>query len=183
MDVELSAEQRELQRTVRDLAADRSTSANRRAVIDGADPYDADLWQLVAKDLGLPAIAVGEEFGGTGATFVDAAIVLEEAGRALMPVPLLTTIAASVAAPNDAELATAIANGAAATVAVGDPASLANVIDGSVAEHVVVAAPDALYLAAARDLAAVTVRPALDPLRSQADMRVDVSKARRAGDS
>ena len=58
---------------------------------------------------------------------------------------------ASVAAPDDAELATAIANGAAATVAVGDPASLTNVIDGSVAEQIVVAAPDALYVAAVSD--------------------------------
>ena len=92
MDVELTAEQRELQRTVRDLAADRSTSAHRRAVVDGAGAYDADLWQLVAKELGLSAIAVEAEFGGTGGSFVDAAIVIEEAGRALMPVRTTTVI-------------------------------------------------------------------------------------------
>jgi alkylation response protein AidB-like acyl-CoA dehydrogenase len=181
VDVSLTGEQRELQRTVRDLAADRSTSAHRRTVIDGGTAYDADLWQLVAKDLGLPAIAVAEELGGTGGSFVEAAIVLEEAGRALMPVPLLATIAAGAAAPHDAELAAAISNGAAATVAIGEPDALRNVIDGSVAEQIVVAAPDALYVAAVADAAAVTPRPALDPLRSQADIHVDVSHARRVG--
>ena len=183
MDVELSGEQRELQRTVRDLAADRSTSGHRRAVIDAGALYDAELWQLVAKDLGLPAIAVREELGGTGGTFLDAAVVLEEAGRALMPVPLLATLAAASAVADDAALGAAIANGAAATLAIGDPSALTNVLDGAIAEHVVVAAADGLYVATVADAAAVTAQPALDPLRSQADMRVDVAKAHRVGDA
>ena len=183
MDVELTAEQRELQRTVRDLAADRSTSSHLRAVIGSDVVYDAELWQLVAKELGLSAIAVAEQFGGTGGSFVDAAIVLEEAGRALMPVPLLATVVAAAAAPDDADLAVAISDGAAATVAVGDPSSLTNVIDGSVAEHVVVAAPDALYVAAVGDAVGLTARPALDPLRHQADLVVDVARARHVGDA
>jgi alkylation response protein AidB-like acyl-CoA dehydrogenase len=98
-------------------------------------------------------------------------------------VPLLATIAAVVAAPEDAELVAAVTGGATATVAVGDPDALTNVIDGAVAEHVVVAAPDGLYVASAGEGATAAVRPALDPLRSQADVRVDVSRARRAGDA
>ena len=183
MDVELTAEQRELQRTVRDLAADRVTSAQRRAVLGSESAYDAELWHLVATELGLPAIAVAEEWGGTGGSFVDAAVVLEEAGRALMPVPVLATIAAAAAAPDDAELATDVANGAAAALAVGQPSALAHVIDASAAGNVVVAAPDGLYVAAVGDGVAVTPRPALDPLRIQADVRIDVSKARRVGDA
>ena len=182
MDVELTAEQRELQRTVRDLAADRATSTQLRTVIDSDAGYDVSLWQLVAAEMGLSAIAVADKFGGAGGSFVDAAVVLEEAGRALLPVPLLATIVAAVAAPDDDELGRAISQGAAATVAVGAPGRFSNVIDGGIAEHVVVAAPDALYVAG-RDAVAVTPRPALDPLRRQADVEIDVTRARRIGDA
>ena len=44
---------------VRDLASDRSTSAQVRAVIDGPTGYDAELWRMVT-DLGLPAMAVAD---------------------------------------------------------------------------------------------------------------------------
>src|SRR4051812_40424460 len=148
MDVELSAEQRELQRTMRDLAADRASSAQRRAVLDTGADHDAELWRLVATELGLTGIAVSEELGGTGGSFVDVAVVLEEAGRALLPVPLLPTVVAAAAAPDDEELGRAVADGGVGAVAVGDPAQpLANVIDGQLARHVVVAAPDALLVA------------------------------------
>jgi len=181
MDVTLSSEQRELQRMVRDLAADRASSAQRRAVIDARADHDADLWRLVSQELGLPAIGVAERYDGTGGSFVDVAIVLEEAGRALLPVPLLATVVAAAAAPDDETLGRAVAGGAAACVAVGDPAgTLSNVIDGQLAEHVVVAAPDALYVAAPAERIA---RAAMDPLRWQSDVTVDASSLRQVGDA
>src|SRR5947208_15849892 len=80
MDFTFTSEQEELRRAVRDLAADRSSSAHVRAVISGPTGHDPELWRLVG-ELGLPAIAVPEEHGGTGGTFVDAVVVLEEAGQ------------------------------------------------------------------------------------------------------
>jgi alkylation response protein AidB-like acyl-CoA dehydrogenase len=181
MDVQLSAEQRELQRTVRDLASDRASSAQRRAVIDAHADHDADLWALIATELGLSAIAVAESFDGSGGSFVDAAVVLEEAGRALLPVPLLSTVVAAAAAPEDEVLGRAVAGGAAATVAVGDPtATLSNVIDGQLADHIVVAAPDGLHVG---DAAQRTRRAGLDPLRWQAEVNVGPSSLRQVGDA
>ena len=181
MDVQLSAEQRELQRTVRDVASDRASSAQRRAVIDARGDHDADLWRLVSTELGLPAIAVAEAFDGTGGSFVDAAVVLEEAGRALLPVPLLPTVVAAAAAPDDETLGRAIAGGAAATLAIGDATGpLTHVVDGQVADHVVVAATDGLRIGAP---AQRTPRAGLDPLRWQADVTLDPGSIRPVGDA
>jgi alkylation response protein AidB-like acyl-CoA dehydrogenase len=182
MDVELTGEQRELQRMVRDLATDRSTSAHLRAVIDAAAGYDADLWRLVSRELGLTGIAVAEQHGGIGGSFVDVAVVLEEAGRSLLPVPLLPTVVAATAAADDAELSRAVAAGAAATLGVGGlDADLANVLDGGLAEWVVVAAPDGLFVAPGGTGVEVMPRTTLDPLRGQASIRIDPAVARRVG--
>jgi alkylation response protein AidB-like acyl-CoA dehydrogenase len=181
MDVQLSSEQRELQRMVRDLAADRASSAQRRGVIDTGADHDADLWRLASGELGLTAIGVAERFGGAGESFVDVAIVLEEAGRALLPVPLLSTVTAAAAAPDDEALGQAVAAGAVATVAIGDPAdTLTHVIDGQLADHVVVAAPDAMYVATPAER---TARAAMDPLRWQAEITVDDASLRKVGDA
>jgi alkylation response protein AidB-like acyl-CoA dehydrogenase len=165
---------------VRDLAADRASSAQRRAVIEARADHDADLWQLVSQELGLPAIAVAEKYDGTGGSFVDVAVVLEEAGRALLPMPLVPTVVAAAAAPDDEALGRAVASGAVATLGVGDPAgTLSHVIDGQLADHLVVAAPDALYVATPAER---TARPAMDPLRWQGDVTVETSSLRSVGD-
>ena len=181
MDVQLSSEQRELRAMVRDLAADRASSARRRAVIDAGDDHDAELWRLLSGELGLTAIGVAEKFGGTGGSFVDVAVVLEEAGRALMPAPLLPTVVAAAAVPDDEVVGRAVAGGAAATVAIGTPTqTLTHVVDGGLTDHVVVAAGDALYVAAPGERVA---RAAMDPLRWQADVTVDASSLRQVGDA
>src|SRR5881409_2821569 len=119
MDFSFTAEQDELRRAVRDLASDRSTSAQVRAVIDGPTGYDAELWRMVT-DLGLPAMAVAEQHGGTGGSFIDAAVVLEEAGRSLLPVRLLSSLVATAGCA-DADLSAAVVRGDIAALAVGDP--------------------------------------------------------------
>src|SRR5947209_20044439 len=95
MDFTFSPEQLELRDAVRALAADRSASAQVRAAMEAEAPYDAGLWRALGQDMGLLGIGVDEELGGGGGGFVDAAIVIEEAGRALMPAPVLPTLVAS----------------------------------------------------------------------------------------
>ncbi|MBS44676.1 MAG: acyl-CoA dehydrogenase [Nocardioides sp.] len=55
----------------------------------GADVSAA--WRAVASDLGLAALLVPEHLGGAGATAREAAVVAEELGRAVAPVPFLTS--------------------------------------------------------------------------------------------
>jgi len=59
------------------------------ARIDGGEPYDAKLWRVLAGEMGLAGLLVPEEFGGAGAGHQVAAVVLEELGRAVAPVPYL----------------------------------------------------------------------------------------------
>jgi alkylation response protein AidB-like acyl-CoA dehydrogenase len=182
MDFSFTAEQQELRRAVRDLAADRSTSAQIRAASDGPTGHDPALWKLAAGELGLPAIAVPEALGGTGGSFVDAAVVLEEAGHALLPVPLLPTIVAAAAVDDD-EMLRAVADGAIATLAVGDPdGDLEHVVDAQIADWIVVAAPAGVFVVPMSDAVSVEARPTLDPTRRQATVRLGGTPKRRVGD-
>jgi len=58
---------------------------------DGRDP---ELWRALA-DAGWPAICIAEADAGAGLRFEDVLLVIEEAGRALVPVPLTTTLLAA----------------------------------------------------------------------------------------
>ena len=193
MDFSFTAEQEELRRAVRDLARDRASSAQVRAVLDGPTGHDPELWKLVAGELGLTGLTVAEERGGVGGSFVDAAVVLEEAGRALLPVPLLPTIVAATALDRAAcDAVVDVASGSrVAAVAVGELAGdtelsgeLRHVIDGAIADLLVVAAKDGLWLVEA-SAAGVSVepRPTLDPTRRHATGRLDAAPATRIGDA
>ena len=90
MDLEFTSEQEELRASVRSFLDKECTLAVVRAVVESAEPPTA-LWQsMVALDW--PALAVPEEHGGIGLTFVETAVVVEELGRSVAPGPLLTTV-------------------------------------------------------------------------------------------
>jgi alkylation response protein AidB-like acyl-CoA dehydrogenase len=80
------------QQTVRSLAAevlaDRCTPERLRQVEDG-NGYDEALWATLA-EAGLLGVAVPEEHGGLGLGLVELCLLLEEAGRRVAPVPLLS---------------------------------------------------------------------------------------------
>ena len=78
----------ELRAAVRDLLADRCDAG--RGVIartDGGHAARPRLWKALAADIGLAGLLVPEERGGQGASHREAAVVLEELGRAVAPVP------------------------------------------------------------------------------------------------
>ncbi|MEU3961431.1 acyl-CoA dehydrogenase family protein [Streptomyces buecherae] len=81
----------DLRSAVRALLADRLPPATVLAHIDAGRAYDAGLWQILATDLGLAGLLVPDAFGGQGAGAREAAVVLEELGRAVAPVPYLTS--------------------------------------------------------------------------------------------
>ncbi len=87
----LTDEQRQLQEMVRDLFAQRAAPDRVREVMLAETPgYDDALWQELA-NYGLLGLTIPEAHGGSGASFAELAIVLEEAGRRLAPVPLLSS--------------------------------------------------------------------------------------------
>lgn len=81
----------DLRHTVRDLLADRCSSDAVRAMYDGDRSIVSGLWKSLAADLGLAALLIPEHRGGAGASAREAAVVLEELGLAVAPVPFLTS--------------------------------------------------------------------------------------------
>jgi len=73
------------------------TSQAVRALLDDPAGYDPAVWELMAKQLGLPGLIVSEEHGGSGAGAAEAVIALEELGAVLLPSPFLATLLGTVA--------------------------------------------------------------------------------------
>jgi alkylation response protein AidB-like acyl-CoA dehydrogenase len=68
--------------------------AHVRAIAYDGDARDPALWRALA-DAGWTAIAVPEADGGAGLKFEDVMIVMAEAGRALVPLPVTTSLLAA----------------------------------------------------------------------------------------
>ena len=64
----------------------------------GDSDAEASTWRTIAEELCLPALLIPEEYGGTGASWNELAIVLEEFGSVLLKQPLLSTGAVATTA-------------------------------------------------------------------------------------
>jgi alkylation response protein AidB-like acyl-CoA dehydrogenase len=80
-----------LRDSVRRLFADRSPSESVMRAYDRAPQDFSDIWHMLAADLGMAGLLVPEQLGGAGAGAREAAIVMEEIGRAVAPVPFLAS--------------------------------------------------------------------------------------------
>ncbi|GAA2382583.1 acyl-CoA dehydrogenase [Catellatospora methionotrophica] len=97
LDLRYTEEQEALRDSVRAMLTDHAGWARVLQVAASPEPDDADLWRLLSVDTGLAALAVPEHLGGAGASLAETAVVLEELGRAVAPVPYLgTTVAAQL---------------------------------------------------------------------------------------
>ncbi|MDP3950266.1 acyl-CoA dehydrogenase family protein [Microbacterium sp.] len=56
--------------------------------------FDSELWQL-GVEMGLTSMALSEEAGGDGAGLIEMALVAEEFGRSLAPIPLIEHVVAT----------------------------------------------------------------------------------------
>jgi alkylation response protein AidB-like acyl-CoA dehydrogenase len=192
MDFGLSEDQREIQRTARELLGER---AQWERVREHAQERRSDeaLWRELS-ELGWPGIAVGERYGGQGLGTVALAVLCEELGRVVAPVPFLPSAMAAAlieAAGSEAQrerwlpgLASGQTLGAVGVAREG----VAEMVVGGVEAGVVVlleGGDDARLLAVDGAAAAadrgVEIEPlqAIDPTRSAAR----VSAAARAGET
>jgi alkylation response protein AidB-like acyl-CoA dehydrogenase len=87
----LTDEQNELRRTVRLFLESRSDEAQVRRQMETPLGYDPLVWRQLSDQLGLTGLAIPEEFGGQGFTFVELGIAVEEMGRALLPAPFFAS--------------------------------------------------------------------------------------------
>jgi alkylation response protein AidB-like acyl-CoA dehydrogenase len=93
MDFNLSSDQELIKNTARKFLEKACPRARVRELMGDERGYDPDLWRQMA-DLGWMGLALPEESGGFGGGMLDLALVMEEMGRALLPGPFFSTIAA-----------------------------------------------------------------------------------------
>jgi alkylation response protein AidB-like acyl-CoA dehydrogenase len=84
MDFGLNADQETLQKYARDFLENECKSTVVRAAMDGDTAHDPAFYKKMA-DLGWMGIAIPEEYGGQGMTYVDLGVLVEEMGRAVVP--------------------------------------------------------------------------------------------------
>jgi alkylation response protein AidB-like acyl-CoA dehydrogenase len=87
----ITAEQEELRASVRKFLVDRVPITAVRELMEGADGGDPAVWAMAGQQLGLQGLAIPEEYGGSGFSFAEQAIVLEEFGAALYGGPYLAS--------------------------------------------------------------------------------------------
>lgn len=78
----------DLRASVKDLLTDRAQPAEVIARCETDQPYDLDLWRRLT-ELGAVSLHVPEDLGGQGASTREVAVVMEELGRSVAPVPFL----------------------------------------------------------------------------------------------
>jgi alkylation response protein AidB-like acyl-CoA dehydrogenase len=128
MDFEFSNEQEMFRESVRRLLHERGGLALTRRSYDLPVADADDLWGALV-ELGAVGLLVPEEHGGAGLGMVDAAVVLEELGRAVSPLPYASSaigaaslVLAAGAAREHAFLLPGLASGTTiATIALYEP--------------------------------------------------------------
>ena len=80
MNFAFSEEQEELRKVVRQFLDARSPEAEVRRLMDTTDGYDPDVWKQMGDQMGLQGLIVPEDFGGSGYSYVELTVVLEEMG-------------------------------------------------------------------------------------------------------
>jgi alkylation response protein AidB-like acyl-CoA dehydrogenase len=91
VDFSFSEEQQEIQGLAAQILGDKVTHERLKEVEAAPDWFDRDLWSELAK-AGLVGIALPEDVGGGGFGILEAALVLEEIGRTVAPVPYMATV-------------------------------------------------------------------------------------------
>ena len=92
MNFAFSEEQEELRRTVRQFLESKSPETEVRRLMETTEGYDPAVWKQMGQELGLQGLAIPEEYGGQGFTFIELGIVLEEMGRVLLCAPYFSSV-------------------------------------------------------------------------------------------
>ncbi len=92
MNFAFSEEQEELRRVVKQFLEDKSPESAVRELMETESGYDEAVWSQMAEQMGLQGLIVPEEYGGSGYSYVELIVVLEEMGRRLLCAPYFSTV-------------------------------------------------------------------------------------------
>ncbi|OHT72850.1 acyl-CoA dehydrogenase family protein [Mycobacteroides chelonae] len=155
-------ERQMLRDTVRSLVTKRADSTAVRKAMESERGYDENLWTVLCEQVGAAALLVPEELGGAGGELADAAVVVEELGRGLVPSPLMGTLWAELAlleAGYQGELLESLAAGESIGAVAFDPGY---VVNGAIADVVLTLDGDEVHRAANVTATALST---MDPTR------------------
>jgi alkylation response protein AidB-like acyl-CoA dehydrogenase len=177
MDFGLTDDQRDIQRTARELLGERAKMERVREVIESHPPArtsDEALWRELC-ELGWPGIAISEQHGGQGLGAIELSILCEELGRTLAPVPFLASVMAAcvIEQAGSAEQRERWLPGLASGETIGALASASEgtaelVVSGAEAGVIVLIEGDGSGRIVTPDEAEVSPIAAIDPTRSAA---------------
>ena len=91
MNFDFSADQKSLREQARKFLGEHSSSARVRRILEGAAPFDAELWRGMG-EMGWMGTAIPETHGGAGFGHLELCVIAEELGRSLAPTPFASTI-------------------------------------------------------------------------------------------
>jgi len=90
LDFGFSEEQEMLRDAAKRFLAENCPTTFVRKMMADDTAHDKAFWKKLV-DLGWPGLLIPEQYGGHGGTFLDMTVVVEEAGKALVPGPFFTT--------------------------------------------------------------------------------------------
>ena len=210
MEFGLSDSQQFLQDNARKFFAGECPMADVRSILETDTAYDAALWAKMVEQ-GYTGIIFPEEYGGVGLGTVELILLMEEAGRALLPGPLFSTVALAgsvvkaVASPEQQKKYLALICGgeARSTVAILEAGASWNsadvhiasangtltgeklfVPDAVVADFILVVARDGVFAVDSKAPGIIIQRmDAMDLTRKVYSVRLNGTPARRIGDT
>ena len=92
MNFAFTEEQEELRKTVRSFLESKSAETAVREQMDTESGFDPAVWSQMAEQMGLQGLHIPEAYGGSGYSYVELGIVLEEMGRSLLCAPFFSTV-------------------------------------------------------------------------------------------
>jgi acyl-CoA dehydrogenase len=91
MNFDFSDDQKVLRDQARKFLGQHASPARVRRILEGAEPYDAELWRGMAEQ-GWPGTAIPETYGGAGFGHLELCVIAEELGRSLAPTPFASSV-------------------------------------------------------------------------------------------
>ena len=91
MNFDFSDDQKVLRDQARKFLSQHASPVKVRRILEGAEPYDKDLWRGMAEQ-GWPGTAIPESHGGAGFGYLELCVIAEELGRSLAPTPFASSI-------------------------------------------------------------------------------------------
>jgi alkylation response protein AidB-like acyl-CoA dehydrogenase len=210
MEFGLSESQQFLKDNARKFFTGECPIAEVRRIMETDTAYDATLWSKLVEQ-GYTGIIFPEEHGGVGLGKVELILLMEEAGRALLPGPFLSTVAlagsvlSAVASTEQKKryLASICAGEARSTVAILEEGASWNpsdvhivsangkltgeklfVPDAVTADFIIVVARDGVFVVDAKAQGLIIQRmDAMDPTRKLYSVRLNSTPAEKIGDT